>query len=169
MQKLLLIGLVALAVASGAQTASAHEFKIGDLEIIHPVARPTMGSALNSAVYLTIRNDGSEPDTLVVAYGPKADKIELHESVMEDDVMKMQHFEEGIEIPANGEVHLSPGGEHIMLMGLAEPLNVYDTFAMTLVFENAGSIDIEVYVVDPSDLEGDMDHGMDENTDMGGD
>lgn len=160
MQRIVLTGLVILAALAGGRAALAHEFKIGDIEIIHPVARPTMGAALNSAVYLTIRNDG-EADTLVEIYGPDADKVELHESVMDGDVMTMQHLEDGIEIPANGEIHLSPGGNHIMLMGLAEPLNVYDTFNLTLVFEKAGSVEVEVYVVDPAELESVTDHDTD--------
>jgi hypothetical protein len=159
MQRFVPIGLVVLAVLAGGRAAQAHEFKIGDIEIIHPVARPTMGAAANSAVYLTIRNDGAA-DVLVDINGPDADKVELHASVMDSDVMTMRHLDEGLEIPANGEIHLSPGGNHIMLMGLAEPLNVYDRFNLTLVFENAGSIEIEVYVVDPAELEGEMDHDM---------
>jgi periplasmic copper chaperone A len=164
MKRLLLAGLVLLTGLAVGPTAHAHEFKIGDLEIIHPVARPTMGAAANSAVYFTIKNEG-EADVLIDVYGPDADAVELHASVMEGEVMTMQHLEEGIEIPAMSEVRLSPGGEHVMLTGLAAPLNVYDTFPLTLVFKNAGAIEVEVYVVDPADLGDEMEHDMDGDMD----
>lgn len=164
MKRLFYAGFVLLTGLAAGPIAHAHEFKIGDLEIIHPVARPTMGAAANSAVYFTIKNDG-EADVLIDVYGPDADAVELHASVMEGEVMTMQHLAEGIEIPAMGEVHLSPGGDHVMLTGLAKPLNVYDTFPLTLVFQKAGAIEIEVYVVDPADLGDDMNHDMDGDMD----
>jgi len=151
--------LLAAALAFG-QAAHGHEYKEGDLEIIHPVARPTMGAAANSAVYLTIHNEG-EADVLIDVYGPDADAVELHESVMEGEVMTMQHLEEGLEIPAGGDAELASGGHHVMLMGLAEPLHVGDTFPLTLVFEKAGAIEVEVHVVDPGELGGDMGGDMD--------
>jgi hypothetical protein len=142
--------------------AEAHEYQVGDIEIVHPVARPTMGAAANTAVYFTIKN-GGEADVLIDASGPEADKIEVHESVMEDGVMKMQHLAGGLEVPAMGEVQLMPGGYHVMLIGVAEPLHVGDMFPLTLVFQNAGSLEVEVKVVDPSELGGEMDHEMDDN------
>jgi copper(I)-binding protein len=157
MKHIWLAGLVLLAALAVNRAAHAHEYKVGDLEIIHPVARPTMGAAANSAVYLTIHNAG-ETDVLIDVYGPDADAVELHESVMEGEVMTMRHLEEGLEIPTGGDAELATGGHHVMLMGLAEPLHVGDTFPLILVFEKAGAIEVEVHVVDPGELGGDMDH-----------
>jgi copper(I)-binding protein len=119
-----------------------------------------MGAAANSAVYLTIHNAG-ETDVLIDVYGPDADAVELHESVMEGEVMTMRHLEEGLEIPTGGDAELATGGHHVMLMGLAEPLHVGDTFPLILVFEKAGAIEVEVHVVDPGELGGDMGGDMD--------
>jgi hypothetical protein len=157
MKHIWLAGLVLLAALAVNRAAHAHEYRIGDLEIIHPVARPTMGAAANSAVYLTIRNEG-EADVLIDVHGPQADAVDLHTSVMEGEVMTMRPLEDGLEIPPGGEVELVSGGHHVMLMGLAEPLRVGDTFPLTLVFERAGAIEVEVHVVHPDELGGDMDH-----------
>lgn len=132
-------------------TAFAHEYTVGSLEIVHPVARPSMGAAANSAVYLTVHNDGDE-DRLVGVASDVADRVELHTTVMEDGVLKMQALEDGVVVPADGDLMLETGGDHVMLMGLAEPLAVGDVFTLTLEFEHAGAIDIEVEVVDPSQL-----------------
>ncbi len=67
--------------------------------------------------------------------------------------MKMRPVE-AIEIAPGEPAVLQPGGLHIMLMGLAAPLETGKPFPMTLVFENAGSVDVEIQVTDPLNLEG---------------
>ncbi len=141
----------ALAIVFFALPASAHDYEHGDLTIMHPVARPSMGAAANSAVYLTIENAG-EDDRLVAVSSDVAERVELHTTIMEDGVLKMQEVEEGIAVPADDKAMLETGGHHVMLMGLAEPLRVDDSFVLTLEFENAGPIEIEVIVVHPEEL-----------------
>ncbi len=149
MRSILASAMVAVAMIFG--TAWAHDYVVGDLTIIHPVARPTMGAAANSAVYLTIQNTGGD-DVLIDVEGPDADAVALHTTIEEDGIMKMRHLEDGLAIPADSEVVLAAGGHHVMLMGLAEQLGYGDEFQITLIFEKAGRIDIDVMVVDLKDL-----------------
>jgi hypothetical protein len=102
------------------------------------------------AAYMVIKNTGNEADRLVAGETPAAEVVELHESFMdENDVMKMRPVEGGfIEVPAGGEAELRPGGLHIMLIRLAEPLENGQTIPLTLSFEKSGEIEIEVVVAD---------------------
>jgi copper(I)-binding protein len=102
------------------------------------------------AAYMVLKNKGNEADRLLSAETRAAEAVELHESFMdENDVMKMRPVEGGaIEVPAGGQVELKPGGLHIMLINLAEPLETGTTSPMTLTFEKSGKIEVEVAVSD---------------------
>lgn len=155
-----ILGSLALALVLGAanvlfKPALAHDFEHGDLTVVHPVARPSMGAAANSAVYMTIENVG-EHDRLIGVSSDVAERVEIHTTIMEDGVLKMQELEEGIAVPASDKAMLETGGYHVMLMGLDEPLRVDDSFMLTLDFEKAGPLEVEVIVVHPDELGGDM-------------
>lgn len=107
------------------------------------------GSGANSAVYMKISNPGQQADRLVSAKADVAKTIELHETIMEGDVMKMQPVAGGIEVPAGGSVELKPGGLHVMLIGLTKDLNVGDKFPVTLQFEQGGTLTVEAEVRQP--------------------
>jgi copper(I)-binding protein len=136
---LLLIALTAPA------PAAAHQIKVGDLLIIHPWSRATPGQAPNGAVFMKIENQGQAEDKLLSASSDVAAMVEIHEHVMEGDVAKMRPVD-SIVLPAQSTTELKPSGYHIMLMGLKEPLVEYGTFHLTLTFEKAGSIEVEVQV-----------------------
>jgi copper(I)-binding protein len=137
----LLAGLTLLALP-----AAGHEFKSGSLEIDHPWARQTAPSQANGSAYFTIHNRGNEPDRLVGVQSGIADTAELHSNTMDaQGVMRMRPLD-AIEVPAGGEAALEPGGNHVMLMGLKHPLDVGTTFPLTLVFEKAGEVPVEVKV-----------------------
>jgi copper(I)-binding protein len=133
---------LALALAT---TAVAHEFKIADLEIDHPWSRATVATAKNGAVFLVIKNEGGTADRLIAASSPVAEKAELHEMVMDNDVMKMRMVG-AIDLPAGRSVALEPGGFHIMLMGLKKPLEESRSFPVTLTFEKAGNVTVTAVV-----------------------
>lgn len=136
--------------------AMSHEVKIGDLTLVHPYARATAPGAPVSGGYMTIHNAGSAPDYLIGGSADFAGKIEIHEMVMDGEVMKMRPVEGGLEIPAGGEVELKPGGYHVMFMGLNKQLNV-DTYEKAkLVFKNAGEVEVEFAVQEVK--MGGMDH-----------
>jgi len=106
-------------------------------------------SGSNSAVYMLLVNDGQSPDRLAGAAAGVSQVVEIHETTMDGDVMKMQQVEGGIEIPAGGQVELKPGGYHIMLIGVTRDLNPGDTFPVTLTLEKAGTLTVEAEVREP--------------------
>lgn len=104
-------------------------------------ASVTEGDAI-AAGYLTVRSTGSA-DRLVGASAPVAAGVSLHRTT----AAGAMEATESIEVPAGGEVRFAPGGDHLMLEGLAEPLVPGDTVALTLRFERAGDLEVAVPVV----------------------
>ena len=98
-----------------------------------------------SAAYLTIENNGAEADTLLEARSPVAGTVEIHDMTMEDMVMRMRRLD-NLPVAAGERVELAPGGKHIMLIGLAGPLEEGASVLLTLVFEKAGEIETEAPV-----------------------
>lgn len=144
-----LIAAVAAAVLLAAAPASAHDVKVGDLEISVPWTRATPPGAANGGGFVTITNTGTTDDRLVGAASPIAGKVELHTMEMADGVMKMRPVEGGIPVPAGETVQLAPGGEHIMFMGLDAPIETGSLVPVTLTFEKAGSIELEMTATPP--------------------
>ncbi len=131
---LLLAGLGATALAGEVST-------LGPLEIDTPWARASIGTARPGVAYVTIRNKGGEPEMLVGVETPVAARPEVHQMEEEGGVMKM-HAAGPLEIPPGGELRLEPGGLHIMLMQLQQPLEEGGQVPLTLVFEKAGEITV---------------------------
>jgi hypothetical protein len=143
--------------------AAAHEFKADDLQIEHPWARPTVSVQKNGAAYLVVRNLGGTADRLLGASSPEAERIELHDSTVTADGVARMHARDGVEIPAGGEVKLAPGGQHLMLVNLRGRLFEGTDIPITLVFERAGEVPIEVMVERNSSAEAEKDeteHGQ---------
>jgi copper(I)-binding protein len=115
----------------------------GGIEIKDAWARATPGGAATAAVYLTIVP--ATADRLIGVSTVAAQQAELHSMTMDGGVMKMRQVD-AIDLAAGEAVTLKPGGYHIMLSGLAQPLKVGQTFAMTLSFEKAGPREITVTV-----------------------
>jgi copper(I)-binding protein len=88
---------------------------------------------------------GDQPDRLVSVSTPAADKAELHETISDKGVMKMRPVQ-GVPIPAGAMVTFSPGGYHVMLMGLKKPLVAGQSFPLTLTFEHAAPMTVDVQV-----------------------
>lgn len=158
----LLPGLLAIGFALAATGQPlAHEFKAGSLTIGHPWARATPPGAKVAGGYLTIENGGAEPDRLVAVTAEIAGRAELHEMAVVDGVMKMRPLNDGVDIPAGGSVTLEPSGYHMMLMDLTRPLKEGESFAGTLTFEKAGTVDVTFKVESigasaPADMDMDM-------------
>jgi copper(I)-binding protein len=108
-------------------------------------SRPTLGQSKTGAAYLVLHNHGSETDRLVAVATPVSSRVELHNHVMEGNVMRMVQVG-AIEVAPGSPTVLQPGGLHVMLFDVNRRLNAGDTFPMTLTFEKAGQIPIEVGV-----------------------
>lgn len=98
-----------------------------------------------SAIYLVIVNQTNQEDRLIAAKASAAETVEIHETRMENDIMKMQKVD-GVAIPANGKVELKPGGYHIMLINLKQDLKAGEKIPFTLIFEKNGEINLEAEV-----------------------
>jgi copper(I)-binding protein len=103
------------------------------------------GETGNGAVYVLIENRGGEADALLGAASDAAATVELHETRLEDGVMRM-HPLARVELPPGGRVEMKPGSYHIMLMGLTRDLHPGDVVAVRLRFEKAGERVIEAPV-----------------------
>lgn len=126
--------------------ASAHDYKLGDLQISQPWTRATASTAPSAGGFLTITNKGAAPDKLIAVKSPAAEMTQIHEMKMEGDIMRMREREGGLEIAPGATVTLAPRGYHLMMMGLKAPLKQGEKVPLTLVFEKAGSVDVELAV-----------------------
>lgn len=133
---------VAFLLAAG--TAAAQDYHAGDIEIGHPWTRATPPTARVGAGYLTLTNKGDHSDRLLGGSSPAAGKVEIHTMDMTDGVMRMRHLPDGIAIPPGGTVELAPGGLHLMLKELTAPIAEGDHIPLTLDFERAGPVDVEL-------------------------
>jgi copper(I)-binding protein len=99
----------------------------------------------NGAVYLTIRNTGNLDDELVAqrSQAQTAQVAEIHQSSISDGMMSRDMLP-SVEVPAGGHVELAPGNYHIMLVGLTNDLNLGDSFPITLIFERAGEVEVDI-------------------------
>jgi len=105
------------------------------------------------AVYMTISNETGEDDVLTGASVPGCSTVELHEMVMDGDVMIMRQVAGGaIPIPAGETVELKQGRLHVMCIGKTGEYAVGDTVEVTLEFDNAGTIKVSAEVIAPGEL-----------------
>ena len=129
--------------------ASAHEYTIGSIEIGHPWTRPTPPGAPTAAGYMTLTNNDTKDDRLVSAETDLAAVTELHRSEMVDGVMRMRAQPEGLVLPAGETVRLEPGGYHLMLIDVERPFAAGERIPVTLTFESAGTVTVELSVDAP--------------------
>lgn len=115
------------------------------IEVTAAFARASAGPMPMGAAYLTIRNTGETDDRLLAIKTPASDRTELHTHVMTDGVARMTKVD-ALTIPAGAAVTLKPGGDHLMLMGLTAPLEEGERFPVRLIFETAGTVEVEVPV-----------------------
>ncbi|MCJ8508851.1 copper chaperone PCu(A)C [Rhizobium lemnae] len=152
-----LISLVAvLLTLVGVTSAFAHGFQIGDLKIGHPYSRAMLPGAKVGGGYLKITNAGAD-DRLVSASSDRAASVQIHEMKMDGGIMEMRELKDGLAVPANSIVELKPGSYHLMFMNVAEPFKEGEMVKAKLVFEKAGSVDVE-FAVGPASGEAKNDH-----------
>jgi copper(I)-binding protein len=136
------LGLQAVA----ALPLAAQDVTAGDLRIGQPWTRATGERTPAAAGYMTIRNTGSTPDRLIAAETPRAGRVELHEMTMTAGVMRMREIAGGIALPPGQETRLAPGGLHLMLIAPQGGFVQGTRVPVTLVFERAGRIAVELAV-----------------------
>ncbi|MEI2726749.1 MAG: copper chaperone PCu(A)C [Verrucomicrobiota bacterium] len=135
-------------MAAPATSAPLPQPEAGKLTVVDVRARPAPLAGGNGAVYMTVLNGLDTPVRLVSAASAAADVVETHETMEEQGVMKMVMMPDGFEIPAGAALELKPGGKHIMLIGLAQPLNPGDSFEVTINFDNGETMTLTAPVVE---------------------
>ncbi|MDE2258798.1 MAG: copper chaperone PCu(A)C [Betaproteobacteria bacterium] len=135
----LFLGLVAMGLAN------AEMIRLGPLQIDGVYARATVPGQEVGAAYLTIENSGATMDRLIAASSTVARSVLLHSSQMDQGMARMHH-ETSLDIPAHGRVEMKPGGLHLMLQDLKQPLHEGETIHLTLKFEKSGEVELTVPV-----------------------
>ena len=125
----------------------AHHSTGSKPEVTQVWSRAMPPTAPTGAVYFHISNPSETADKLVGVQTPRAEKAELHTHVHKGEVMSMERIE-SVELAAGGEVAFKPGGIHVMLFKLKEPLVAGEHFPLTLIFENAGEMTVDVNIQD---------------------
>lgn len=139
----MLAGLT-LAIAASVGTAGA---ETGSIAVENAWTRATPTGAKVAAGYLTIKNNGDQPDRLVSARADFASKTEIHLMNMVDGVMQMRPVSDGLAVPPKDSAVLEPNSYHLMFMGLAAPLEEGETVRGELTFERAGNVNVTFQVM----------------------
>jgi hypothetical protein len=163
--------IAASLIAVAAQAAWAEDAKPA-IAVTNAWARAMPAGAKTGAAYVTVANKGSTDDKLLSVSTPVATTAQLHTTIDDNGVMKMRPVS-AIDVKPGATVTLKPGGMHLMLMGVKQPLTEGHSFPLTLTFAKAGKIETTVEVKKAGAMgsmemhgSGDM-RGM-SNMDMGG-
>ena len=144
MKKLVCVACAAAVLLAG-PAAAARIYNKGLIQLRNPWTRATPPGAEVAAGYVEIRNSGKEADRLVAASSPAAARVELHVMSRDGGVMKMRESA-GFEMPPRKHLTLKPSGPHLMLVGLKQPLLKGQHIPLTLRFERAGEVRVELEV-----------------------
>jgi len=147
---------------------------LAEIQVQDPYARSS--NIMAGAAFMVIQNTGDTDDRLISVTSDAAKRVELHTHIEDaDGLMQMIHVEDGFVLPASGEIALKRGSDHIMFMGLNAPFEQDDIITITLTFEQAGEVTVEIPVdqdrvptaMDHSSMDhGEMDHSDMDHSDM---
>ncbi len=143
--------------------AMAHDYTQGNVKIDHPWSRPTPPGTPMGVGYMAITNNGTSDITFTGARTQRAKGVSIHESRMTDGVMSMRPLEQGLTIPAGGTVEFKPHGYHLMLEKLKGPLKEGERIPLTVSFDGAEDMDVELNV---QPLDGGSEPMVEEKMDM---
>ena len=107
-------------------------------------ARPTPPSAKLGAGYLTVVNSGAA-DRLVGAASPAAARVEMHITIRDGEILRMREAK-ALDLPASGRLELKPAGAHLMFVDLKRPFKQGDKVPVTLKFDKAGEVKVDLLV-----------------------
>ena|SRR5688572_20268422 len=135
--------LLAAAVLFPQGAGLAHNYEKGDVSIRHPWTRATTSGEKEAPAYMEIRNAGRETDRLVAAFSSVAERVDIILTRKEGLVRKQVGV---LEIPGRERLILKPKGSHLLFVGLTRPLSKGDRVPLTLRFERAGEVPMELEV-----------------------
>ena len=135
-----------VAFTLSAALAFAHEYKLGDLEIVHPWSKAMNPGARVGGGFMKIVNHGATPDRLVKITSDVAGMIQIHEMKVVNDMMTMGEIPGGVEVAPGAIVEMNPGAIHVMFMSVKTPFKEGDKVKAVLTFEKAGDVAVEFNV-----------------------
>ncbi len=145
---------VLLALAACDQDPSSGSGEPASVQVSDAICRPTPTGRQTTGCYLTLTATGD--DRLASVASPAANLVQIHESRIESNMMMMRELREGLPLPAGQAVALRPGGNHLMLLGVARPLVAGDTVALTLTFASSAPLEVTATVGQPATSEYDQ-------------
>ena len=148
----LLALITALITALTPSIAAEYRSDDGTVTVVDPWTRATASAGGTGAGYMVLVNNGDTPDRLIAAASPAAEVMELHTNVMQDGVMMMRPVE-AIELPVGESVSLEPRGLHVMFIRTTTPFRPGTPVSLTLIFETAGEVTVELPVAAPGATE----------------
>ena len=134
-------------LALATSTAFANEYKVGTLTIVGTWASATPKGVTVGGGFMKITNNGTTPDRLLSGSADVSDDFELHETRITDGVMRMRPIKGGLAINPGETIEFKPGAFHVMFVGLKKPLSKGDHLKATLVFEKAGTVNVDFDVL----------------------
>lgn len=155
---------VSLGLLTSISSFQAMATQADDISVSEPYAREIPPGAPASASFMTLDNMSDQTIKLVLADSDAAKIVELHAHTNDNGVMRMRKVE-FIEIPANGQTVLKPGGLHIMLINPVTLLSVGETVSVKLQFEDGSSKHVQMPVKSFKNRMGNMNNEMNHNMD----
>jgi copper(I)-binding protein len=137
------IGAVAVLLLAAVSLA-APAARAQSVQVEQPWARATAPHASTAAVYVTIT--ANMADRLIGASTPIATTVQVHDTVMDNGVMRMMPVPGGLQLTTGRKVTLMPGGYHLMLMGVTQQLKPGERFPLTLHFAYEPPLTVTVVV-----------------------
>ena len=142
---LLALALLSMAACSPSGSGAGDAATV---QVSGAICRPTPVGRQMTGCYLTLT--AATADRLVSVASPDANLVQIHESRIESGMMMMRELRDGLPLPAGETVALAPGGNHLMLLGVREPLVAGDTVALTLTFEASPAVEVTATVGQPA-------------------
>jgi len=143
-----LLALIAVLIVGWVSPGLAQTGSTPPVTVENAWARATPGNIKTGGAYMTLVDHGTTADRLLSVSTPVAAKAELHVMSEDKGVMTMRPVE-AITVEPGKTVELKPGGFHVMLLDLKQPLKQGDSFPMSLTFEKAGTIQVTVTIEKP--------------------
>jgi len=154
-----LFALALTAAALIAPLAHAADAKLGAITVRQPWSRPAQ-AGMNAVGFMTIANAGKTPVTLKRAESPAVAEVQMHQSAMANGVMTMRGLDQGVVIPAGGQIVFAPGGYHFMLISLKQAQAAGQKLPVTLVFGDGRKLTVDLAVtLTPPTAQGASEHG----------
>lgn len=146
-----MLALAVTSIATGVFSPGvfAADYSVGQLKVSAPWVRASVPGQVNGAGYVKITSTAAQADRLISATTTGVNRVEFHTVITDNGIAKMREVS-GIDVPAGADVQLSPGGFHLMFLGLQTPFNAGGVVPVTLRFEKAGEVNVDFNIMPPT-------------------